>query len=146
MNKDNTIAFYDSKDTNKLIFSMQAPYMADAAGAKSTDIAVSLDKVDIDTTTGGAIYITTGGAIDTSIEKADNDPIMSEAGSDASKDEVDSYLLTITPNKQWLDELERVYPVTIDPTLKTDTTAPMGVYVYSAALIRIIILTVQHIK
>ena len=29
------------------------------------------------------------------------------------------YLLTITPSDQWLDNPERVFPVTIDPSIQT---------------------------
>lgn len=31
------------------------------------------------------------------------------------------YILTIIPNKEWLESEERVYPVTIDPTINTST-------------------------
>lgn len=42
--KDNSVEFYDQKDTSKLIYSFQAPVMIDASGQSSKDFQVILDK------------------------------------------------------------------------------------------------------
>ena len=35
---------------------------------------------------------------------------------------VGGYIITFTPNQEWLNSNERVYPITIDPTVRTNTT------------------------
>ncbi len=59
-------------------------------------------------------------------------PIMFDANGAKSTDIVmglaqknkKTYQLTVTPNAEWLNASERKYPVTVDPTVITDTYAP----------------------
>lgn len=73
-NMDNSISVYEG---STLVYTIEAPFMVDAAGAYSDDIEVSL----------------------------------------TSYANGNSTLLTLTPNANWLNSTERVYPITIDPTL-----------------------------
>ncbi|URZ05989.1 DNRLRE domain-containing protein [Clostridium felsineum] len=77
LQKDNSIIFYDSKDTSKQIFQIAAPTMYDKMGETSTDIKLNLSK------------------------------------------EKDNYVLNLVPDKKWLKDSKRVYPVTVDPSITT---------------------------
>lgn len=43
---DNSIVFYDAKDTSKVVFKMNSPFMYDANNEVNRDIQISLDKTD----------------------------------------------------------------------------------------------------
>lgn len=45
LEKDNTISFYDKKDTEKVIFTTEAPFMYDQQDVFSTSISVTLEEV-----------------------------------------------------------------------------------------------------
>ncbi|MDT8719689.1 discoidin domain-containing protein, partial [Clostridium sp. 19966] len=78
LQKDNSIIFYDDKDSKKAVFQMQAPNMYDAKESQSDAVKVSLDKTK------------------------------------------NGYSLTVTPDSDWLNSSDRVYPVTIDPPVETN--------------------------
>ncbi|KLU74971.1 DNRLRE domain-containing protein [Clostridium botulinum] len=77
LNDDNSIYFLDSKDTSKVIFNIQSPFMYDSKNEVSTDIKVEFIKKD------------------------------------------NEYTLTLIPNKEWLNDKSRLYPITIDPSIET---------------------------
>ncbi len=73
LNSDRSVTLADAAGEAVLV--IEAPYMWDAAGEESSDIAVSLEEAP-------------GG-----------------------------YRYTITPDREWLAAAERLYPVTVDPTM-----------------------------
>ena len=78
---DQSIIFYDGNDPSKKVFTIDAPFMYDAAGALSEDILVEL------------------------------------------KENKNGYLLTVTPSHEWINNRDRVFPITVDPTLSTSLDA-----------------------
>lgn len=76
LNENKEILVKD-KNTNELIYIIEAPYMFDNKLEQSTAIQVNL------------------------------------------KEEGDGYLVEIIPNMEWLEDKEREFPITIDPTINT---------------------------
>lgn len=75
LQEDGSVQFLDGETP---VYHIAIPYMWDAAGAFTEDIAVELEETE------------------------------------------DGYLYTITPSREWLEDEERVYPVTVDPTIKAE--------------------------
>lgn len=105
LNNDRIFTFYDSR-TNKYLFHFQAPYAIDAAGHRTNNVTYQLLQ-------NGQPLTTNPYSNNTVTVNFSEQPYKLGTGS--------NYTLLITVDPSWLSNKNRAYPVTIDPTVITDT-------------------------
>ena len=109
LNNDNIFVFYDSK-TNNYLFRFQKPFAIDAAGNRTQLVTYQLFQ------NGKAL------TINPRLDK-NNMVTVSFSNQPTKLGTGDNYSLQITLDANWLADPKRVYPITIDPTIITDTYA-----------------------
>lgn len=104
LNNDRIFTFYDPL-TNKYLFHFQAPYAIDAAGHRTNNVTYQLFQ-------NGQPFTVNPNSNNTVTVNFSEQPYKLGTGS--------NYTLLITVDPSWLSSKNRVYPITIDPTIITD--------------------------